>query len=74
MNDRARKATNSYKHWHVKRGQDNPMRKLIYAINTTLDGCVMTTPNRLSMMKNLNILLTSRERLAYWSMGVKLIN
>jgi len=36
MNDWAGKAPNSHKRW----GQDNQMRNLLFAINTTLDGCV----------------------------------
>jgi dihydrofolate reductase len=40
MNDAARKASNSRKRLYIVRwGQDNPMRKLIFAINITLDGC-----------------------------------
>jgi dihydrofolate reductase len=39
MNDPARKASNSDKHRYKKRGQDNQMRKVIFAINITLDGC-----------------------------------
>lgn len=38
MNDAAREAVNS--HALAPYGRDNSMRKLIYAINTTLDGCV----------------------------------
>jgi dihydrofolate reductase len=40
MSDPVRKTSNSHKHWHIKGDQDNPMRNVIYAINTTLDGCV----------------------------------
>jgi dihydrofolate reductase len=32
--------SNSHPRGRARRGQDNPMRKLIFAINTTLDGCV----------------------------------
>jgi dihydrofolate reductase len=39
MNDPARKASNSDEHRHTKRGRDNQMRKVIFAINITLDGC-----------------------------------
>jgi dihydrofolate reductase len=40
MNDPARKASNSDKHRYTKKGwQDNQMRKVIFAINVTLDGC-----------------------------------
>jgi dihydrofolate reductase len=39
MDDPARKASNSHKHWYMKGDQDNPMRNVIFAINTTLDGC-----------------------------------
>jgi len=40
MNDPARKASNSHKRWYIRGGQDNQMRNVIFAINTTLDGCV----------------------------------
>jgi dihydrofolate reductase len=30
----------NFRHRHIKRGQNNQMRSLIFAINTTLDGCV----------------------------------
>ena len=39
MNERVPKASNSHKHWNIKRRQDNPMRNVIFAINITLDGC-----------------------------------
>jgi dihydrofolate reductase len=39
VNDPARKSSNFHRHWHIKGGQDNQMRKLIFAINITLDGC-----------------------------------
>lgn len=39
MNDPARKASNSHKRWSIRGGQDNQMRKVIFAINITLDGC-----------------------------------
>jgi dihydrofolate reductase len=39
IDDPARKASNSHKRWYIRGGQDNPMRKLIFAINITLDGC-----------------------------------
>jgi dihydrofolate reductase len=39
MKHPARKASNSHKHWCIRRGQDNQMRKVIFAINITLDGC-----------------------------------
>jgi dihydrofolate reductase len=39
--DSARNASNSHKRWYTKKGGlDNQMRNVIYAINTTLDGCV----------------------------------
>jgi dihydrofolate reductase len=38
MNDPARKASNSHQCWY-RRGENTPMRKVIYAINITLDGC-----------------------------------
>src|SRR5215813_760893 len=34
-----RKVSTSHKHWSLRKSQDNQMRKLIYAINITLDGC-----------------------------------
>jgi dihydrofolate reductase len=40
MNDPARKASNSDKRWYIEGSPENRMRKLIFAINTTLDGCV----------------------------------
>jgi dihydrofolate reductase len=46
MNDPVRKASNFHKRWHLKGDRYNPMRKLIYAINTTLDGCVDHTKQR----------------------------
>jgi dihydrofolate reductase len=40
MNDPARKTSNSDKNRYTKKGwQDNQMRKVIFAINVTLDGC-----------------------------------
>jgi dihydrofolate reductase len=39
MNDPARKASNSQKRRTRRGGQDNQMRNVIFAINTTLDGC-----------------------------------
>jgi dihydrofolate reductase len=32
--------SNSRKHWYINRGRDTKMRNVIFAINTTLDGCV----------------------------------
>jgi len=40
MSDPAGKASNSQKRWTRRGGQNNQMRKVIFAINTTLDGCV----------------------------------
>jgi dihydrofolate reductase len=39
MDDRVRKATNSHSTGTQEGGQGNPMRKLTYAINLTIDGC-----------------------------------
>ena len=39
MDDPVPKASNSHKRLHIKEGQNNPMRNVIYAINVTLDGC-----------------------------------
>src|SRR4030095_3657545 len=40
MNDPERKASNFQERCTRRGGQDNSMRNLIFAINTTLDGCV----------------------------------
>jgi len=49
------------------------MRNVIFAINTTLDGCC-DLPNSIPMKKRLSILRTSREVLTHSSTVVKLIN
>ena len=49
------------------------MRKVIFAINITVVW-LLRPQNNLSTKKNLNILLTSRERLTCRSLGAKPIN
>jgi hypothetical protein len=49
------------------------MRKLIFAINITLDGCCDHTKQFVDE-EQLEYLLTSRERLICRSLGVKPIN
>jgi hypothetical protein len=73
MNDPARKASNSHKRWHIKGGQDNPMRNVIFAINTTLDGCVDHTKMIAdeTMLEHYMHLLRGVDLLVY---GRKLIN
>src|ERR1700745_2363679 len=39
MNNPARKPSNSNRRCYIRGGRDNPMRSVIFAINTTLDGC-----------------------------------
>jgi dihydrofolate reductase len=39
MDNPAGKASSSHKRWYIRGVQDNPMRNVIFAINTTLDGC-----------------------------------